>query len=166
MTELISAITLLFLLLAFSTHVFGLPANWFIIAILGILSWLSPDVDIPLTTFIIYSFAALFGEGVEFALQAFGARKYGASRSGNWGAIGGAVLGAILGAPLFFGLGALLGAVGGAYLGCLGLEVWKGRPLPEARRAAMGAMLGKVMGMAVKIGIGIVLLVQSVGLLF
>ena len=166
MTTLISAITLLFLLLAFATHVFGLPANWFIIAILAMWAWLSPAADIQLTTFIIYSLAALFGEGVEFALQAFGARKYGASRSGNWGAIGGAVLGAILGAPLFFGLGALFGAVAGAYLGCLGLEMWKGRPSTEARRAAMGAMLGKVMGMAVKIGIGIVLLFQAVGLLF
>ena len=166
MTALIASITFLFLILAFSTHVFGLPANWFIIAILAIWAWLSPDADISLTTFIMYSLAALFGEGVEFALQAFGARKYGASRSGNWGAIGGAILGAILGAPLFFGLGALLGAVGGAYLGCLGIELWKGRPLFEARRAAMGAMLGKVMGMAVKIGIGIVLLVQAAGLLF
>lgn len=166
MSALIASITLLFLIIAFTTHVFGLPANWFIIAILAIWAWLSPDADIPLTTFVIYSLAALFGEAVEFALQAFGARKYGASRSGNWGAIGGAVLGAILGAPLLFGLGALFGAVGGAYLGCLGVELWKKRPLAEARRAAMGAMLGKVMGMAVKIGIGIVLLVQAVGLLF
>jgi hypothetical protein len=45
MTALIASITFLFLILAFSTHVFGLPANWFIIAILAIWAWLSPDAD-------------------------------------------------------------------------------------------------------------------------
>jgi hypothetical protein len=166
MTLLLNSITALFLLLAFATHVFGLPANWFIIAILALWAWVVPYADIPLTTFALFSLAALVGEIVEFGLQSFGAHKYGATRSGNWGALGGAILGAILGAPFFLGLGALIGAVGGAYLGCLGIELLNKRPLPEARQAAVGAMLGKVLGMAIKIGIGIVLLIQSFKLLF
>jgi uncharacterized protein YqgC (DUF456 family) len=166
MITLLSSFTAFLLLAAFLTHILGLPANWFILAILALWAWLVPHADIPLTTFAFFTLAALVGELVEFALQSFGAHKYGATRSGNWGALGGAILGAIIGAPFFLGLGALVGAVGGAYLGCLGIELINKRPLPEAKQAALGAMLGKVLGMAVKIGIGIVLLIQSFKLLF
>ncbi|MBP9944593.1 MAG: DUF456 domain-containing protein [Desulfomicrobium sp.] len=98
-------------------------------------------------------------------LQIFGARKYGASSSGNWGALAGAFAGAIFCAPFFFGLGALLGAIGGAYFGCLGVEMFKGRSFHQAKVAAWGAMVGKVLGLAVKIGIGIALMVKSLQLL-
>ena len=166
MTLFISAVIFLVLLLAFTTHVFGLPANWIIIAILWIWDWVTPGASIPLEMYLVFLGAAFLGECIEFGLQAFGARKYGASRSGNWGAIAGAIAGAIFGAPFFFGLGALAGAVLGAYLGCLGIELMNGRPGIEARRAALGAMLGKVLGLAVKIGIGVVLLVQAFGAMF
>ena len=166
MTLFISALIFLILLIAFSTHVFGLPANWLIIAILWIWDLMTPGTTIPLNMYLIFLGAAFLGECVEFVLQSAGARKYGASSSGNWGAIAGAIAGAIFGAPFFLGLGALAGAVLGAYLGCLGIELLNDRPLPEARRAAMGAMLGKVLGMAVKLGIGVVLLVQSFGAMF
>jgi hypothetical protein len=163
---LINYLAALLLLLAFATHLFGLPANWLIIAILALWAWVAPHADIPLATYALFALAALVGELVEFGLQSFGAHKYGATRSGNWGALGGAILGAIFGAPFLFGLGALVGAVGGAYLGCLGIELLNNRPFPEAKQAAIGAMLGKALGMAVKIGIGIVLLFQSFKVLF
>ena len=166
MTTIISSLTLLLLLLAFSTHIFGLPANWFIIAILALWDWLAPDSSLSFNTLLIFTGMAFIGECIEFVLQAFGAQKYGASRSGNWGAILGAIAGALLGAPFLFGLGALAGAIGGAYLGCLGIELLNNRPLAEAKQAAWGAMLGKVLGMSLKIGIGIVLLVQAADLLF
>jgi len=166
MTFFISAVIFLVLLLAFTTHIFGLPANWIIIAILWGWDWMTPGVSIPVSTYLVYLGIAFLGECIEFALQAFGARKYGASRSGNWGAIAGAIAGAIFGAPFFFGLGALVGAVLGAYLGCLVIEMMNGRPSVEARRAALGAMLGKVMGLSVKIGIGVILLVQAFGTMF
>jgi uncharacterized protein YqgC (DUF456 family) len=166
MTFFISAAIFLVLLLAFTTHIFGLPANWIIIAILWGWDWMTPGVTIPVSTYLVYLGIAFFGECIEFGLQAFGARKYGASRSGNWGAIGGAIAGAIFGAPFFLGLGALVGAVLGAYLGCLVIELMNGRPSVEARRAALGAMLGKVMGLSVKIGIGVILLVQAFDTMF
>ena len=166
MTTIISSLTLLLLLLAFSTHIFGFPANWLIIAILALWDWLAPNSTLSLNTLLVFAGMAFVGECIEFGLQAFGAQKYGASRSGNWGAILGAIAGAILGAPFLFGLGALAGAIGGAYFGCLGVELLNKRPLADAKQAAWGAMVGKVLGMALKIGIGIVLLVQAVDLLF
>lgn len=166
MTTLLSISVLFLIITAFALHVFGLPANWLIIAILWVWDLLSPDASIPVRTYALFIGAAVLGECVEFGLQILGARKYGASSAGNWGAIGGAIAGAILGAPFFLGLGALAGAVIGAYFGCLGVELLNHRPAHEARQAAMGAMLGKVLGMAVKIGIGVVLLVQAFDLLF
>ena len=166
MTIFISVLIYLVLLIAFATHIFGLPANWIIIAVLWTWDWMNPDVTLSLKMYVLFIVAAFLGECVEFALQAAGARKYGASRSGNWGAIAGAIAGAIFGAPFFLGLGALCGAVLGAYFGCLGIELLNHRPLAEAKQAAWGAMLGKVLGLAVKIGIGVVLLVQAFSALF
>ena len=166
MTTLLASLVFLLIVFAFALHVFGLPANWLIIAILWVWDLLNPDLSISVRSYALFVGAAVFGECVEFGLQTLGARKYGASRSGNWGAVGGAIAGAVFGAPLFLGLGALVGAVLGAYLGCLGIELLNRRPAHEARQAALGAMLGKVMGMAVKIGIGAMLLVQAFDALF
>ena len=165
MSITLAIITFLLLVLAFTTHVFSFPANWFIILILGVWSWFTPQSSFTPNTLFVFVGVALAGEVVEFVLQIVGARKYGASSSGNWGAFAGAISGAILGAPFLLGLGALLGAVAGAYVGCLGVELLNERSYAEAKRAAVGAMIGKVLGMAVKIGIGIAFLVHAFGML-
>lgn len=166
MSTFIAAFVFLLLITAFSTHVFGLPANWLVILILWIWDLLNPEVSIPLQTYLLFLGFSFLGECIEFGLQTVGAKKYGASRSGNWGAIAGAIAGAIFGAPFLLGLGALVGAVVGAYFGCLGIELLNKRPVHEAKQAAWGAMLGKVLGLSVKIGIGAVLLVQSFDFMF
>ncbi len=67
----------------------------------------------------------------------------------------------ILFAPLFFGLGAVLGAVAGAYGGCLAVELlWKKREKGVAHQAAVGAMFGKILGLSLKMGVGVLLMVQ------
>lgn len=166
MSTLLAILTFFLLVLAFFTHVFSFPANWFIILILGGWSWFNPESGLTLNTLFVFVAVALAGEVVEFVLQTMGARKYGASSSGNWGAFVGAIGGAILGAPFFLGLGALFGAIGGAFAGCLGVELLNERSFAEAKRAAIGAMIGKVLGLAIKIGIGIVFLVHAFGVLF
>jgi uncharacterized protein YqgC (DUF456 family) len=166
MSAFIAAFVFLLLITAFATHVFGLPANWLIILILWIWDLLNPEVTIPVQTYLLFLVFSFLGECIEFGLQTVGAKKYGASRSGNWGAIAGAIAGAIFGAPFLLGLGALAGAVIGAYFGCLGIELLNKRPVHEAKQAAWGAMLGKVLGLSVKIGIGATLLVQSFDVLF
>jgi uncharacterized protein YqgC (DUF456 family) len=166
MSTTLAIITFFLLVLAFFTHVFSFPANWFIILILGVWSLFSPGSSFTLNTLFIFVAVALAGEVVEFFLQTIGARKYGATSSGNWGAFVGAICGAILGAPFLLGLGALFGAIAGAYAGCLGVELLNERSFAEAKRAAMGAMIGKVLGLAIKIGIGIAFLVHAFGVLF
>ena len=134
-------------------HIFTLPANWVMLGLLAVWKFLFP-ASFDWSFVLLLGGIAAIGEGIEFAGQFFGAKKYGATGKGNLGGVIGAIAGAIFGAPFFFGFGALLGALGGAYAGCLLAERLSGRTLTEARVAALGSFYGKALGMTAKIGAG------------
>ncbi|MBQ3058881.1 MAG: DUF456 domain-containing protein [Desulfovibrio sp.] len=136
-------------------NIFGLPANWIVVALVAVWKALHPAAEsMGLTFWVMLIGLALLGEALEMALQIVKAKRYGSSSAGTFAGMVGAIVGAILLAPLFFGLGALLGALGGAWLGCLLMELLKGRPMREALDAAMGAMLGRFLGTVCKCGAG------------
>lgn len=89
-----------------------------------------------------------------------GQKKYGLSGRGNIGSFIGAIAGAILGVPFLFGIGALIGGILGAYVGGLVFELLGGKTFSQSRQAALGAMLGKLLGIIAKLsaGIGIIVL--------
>lgn len=147
----------LFIILCFGVlglHVFSLPANWVLLALVAGWKAVHPAMDLTWTGFAGLAALALVAEVLEFVIQLKGSKKYGASGKGNFGGIIGAIVGAILGAGFLFGLGALPGALVGAYGGCLLVEVLMGRNFEEARAAAWGAMWGKFFGLTVKAGLG------------
>jgi uncharacterized protein YqgC (DUF456 family) len=72
-----------------------------------------------------------------------GAKKYGASRWGIYGSIGGMVLGAF-----FSPLGMLLGA----FIGAVFVEWMVSRKKGHALRAGWGIFVGTILGMALKLG--------------
>ncbi|WP_045222203.1 DUF456 domain-containing protein [Desulfonatronum thioautotrophicum] len=150
-----------FLGLLLTLHVFGLPANWLILAAMAAWGWLNPDFAGGLGFFAILFALCVLGEVVEFAAQVYGGRRYGGSRKGAWAAVIGAIIGGVLGAPFFFGLGAVPGSFLGAYLGSLLIELGQGYPPAAARRAAWGAMWNKVFGTVVKICVGVWMIVLS-----
>lgn len=161
MATVLAVVFLVLMVLSLGLHLFSLPGNWLIIGLLLLWRMLTPEVApaMDMTFFIVVGGLALLGELLEFVVQMLGAKKYGGSGKGNWGGIIGAIAGAIVGAPFFFGLGALIGALGGAYAGCLALELGQGRSLDVASHAAKGAFLGKFLGMGLKFGIGVCLIV-------
>lgn len=142
-------------------HLFSLPANWVVLALAAAWAWLHPGIPGGMTWLFVGLLAVLTlaGEAAEFAAQAWGAKKYGASGKGNLGGLLGALLGAIFGAPFLLGLGALVGALAGAFAGCLFFEILHGKDLPEARHAAMGAFYGKALGLTLKISLGAVMVI-------
>ncbi|MBN2141024.1 MAG: DUF456 domain-containing protein [Desulfovibrionaceae bacterium] len=156
-----AALFILILFAVLGLHVFTLPANWVILTLLAVWKWLHPEGDMTWTFVGLMAGLAVAGEGLEFASQALGAKKFGASGRGNLGGIIGAVLGAVLGAPLLFGLGAVIGALAGAFAGCLISERVHGRPMDQAWRAAWGSFWGKALGLTVKISLGAVMLALS-----
>jgi uncharacterized protein len=90
----------------------------------------------------------LLSYAVEFAGGYFGAKRFGATK---WGAFG-AMLGAIVG--LFFPFpGLIIGPIVGAVAG----ELLAGKRLVGAGRAGWGTLLGNLAGMLGKLTIGLVM---------
>ncbi len=87
-------------------------------------------------------FLTLVSYAIDFAGGLFGARRFGATRWGLWGAFFGAVVG------IFFSLpGLLLGPIVGAVVG----ELIGGQRLHAAGRAGWGTLLGNLAAMLGKI---------------
>ena len=144
-------------------HFLSMPANFLIFGMLVLWKYIYPaqSADMDTMFFVITGGLILLGEVLEFISQMTGAKKYGGSKKGNIGGIIGAICGAIMGAPFFLGLGALFGALAGAYAGCLVFEIAHGRTMSEAMTAAKGAFYGKFLGMSIKFGIGVFVVVYG-----
>lgn len=90
----------------------------------------------------------LLSYALEFASGYFGAKKFGASK---WGAFG-AMVGAIVG--LFFGIPGLIVA---PIIGAIAGEIVAGKRLVSAGRAGWGTLLGNLVGLIGKLTIGLVM---------
>ncbi len=87
---------------------------------------------------------------LDYWVGAAGAKKYGASSAGVWGALIGTVVGIFT--MGFFGIifGPLIGAVAG--------ELLAGKPQRQALNAGMGAFLGFLAGSLFKLVLGLVMI--------
>jgi uncharacterized protein YqgC (DUF456 family) len=141
---------------AVGLNVFSLPGNWLMAVMALVVSWLSgwtaphPWVLIPVAVVL------LVAEGVEFAGSIVGARKFGASNTATWAAMFGAIAGAIIGVPFIPVVGTVVGALLGAFLAAWIVELIQKRPVGAASWAALGAALGRGVGLVAKIGCGLV----------
>ena len=162
MSALVAGLFIAMLVCVLLLHVFGLPANWILAGLVGIWRLFHPEAEWGLLFLGGLVVLAIVGEVAEFLFQAWSTKRYGGTSKGMWAAIIGAIAGSILGAPFLLGVGALVGAVFGAFAGCFIMERLSGLPTPEALDAAMGAMWGKVLGMVVKVGLGVIMLSLSV----
>lgn len=161
MSFALAALFLAVLLACLGLHVFGLPGNWVLLALVALWDYAYAPVHFGGGFWLLLIGMAVAGEVLEFGIQFLGARRYGATVQGNLGGVIGALAGAILCAPLLFGFGALLGAVAGAFLGCYTFERLHGRDNAAALVAARGALFGKVLGLAAKTGCGVVMWVAA-----
>jgi uncharacterized protein len=91
---------------------------------------------------------ALLSYALEFAGGYFGAKRFGATK---WGAFG-ALIGGIVG--LFF---SLPGLIAGPIVGAIAGELVAGKRLVSAGRAGWGTLLGNLAGMVGKLTIGLVM---------
>jgi hypothetical protein len=163
MAEAGAILFILLLLLCWATNFFSLPANWINLLFLALWKWTHADtMEGGWLFFGVLALLAAVAEVIEFFSQVWGAKRYGATGKGSWGAFLGALAGALFGAPFFFGIGALVGAVAGAFAGSLLLELLSGRVPSEALRASKGAMFGRILGFVAKAGFGMVMISLSV----
>jgi len=80
---------------------------------------------------------------IDYLLPLFGAKRYGASKWGIWGAIGGMMIG------IFF---SSFGMILGAFIGAVLVEWFVSRKEGQALRAGWGIIMGSLLGMVLKLG--------------
>ena len=138
----------------------GLPGLWVIL--LGIIGygWLTDFQTLSAGFLILAVVLALLGEVLESWIGFRFARKYGGSSRAGWGALVGGLIGAIVGVPVPI-LGSVVGGFVGAFVGAAVFEYTRVRRLEGSAKAGWGAVLGRAAAAAVKMGLGVVLVVSS-----
>jgi uncharacterized protein YqgC (DUF456 family) len=136
----------------------GLPGLWVMIGLALLYDVLVTPSVFGLATIVGTAALALVAEVVEFMLGVRYTRRYGGSRRAGWGSVAGGLIGAVIGVPVPV-VGPMIGAFVGAFVGALAAEYTVARNADVARRAATGAVLGRAAAVAVKVGIGCLILV-------
>jgi uncharacterized protein len=131
---------------------FGLPGTWIIAAAALGYQLLVPG-SISMITVGAVIVLALVGEFLEFSLTAKYTKKYGGSRRASWGAVIGGMIGAFIGVPVPL-VGPVIGAFAGAFVGAFVGEFSRAGEGGAATRVATGALIGRAVAAAMKIGIG------------
>lgn len=155
--------------LAWASTAFALPGNWLMVVFAALYAFVLPAEMHPRVSWTVVAVTlglAILGEALEFIAGAAGAAKHGGSRRGVVLAVGGAFVGSLVGAALASPIpiiGPLIGAVGGGALGgfagaYLG-ESGTNRPHAERIAIGKGAMIGRLLGTAGKLLIGVLMLV-------
>jgi len=136
----------------------GLPGLWLIV--LGVIGygWLTGFQTVGVATIGIVVALAMAGELVEAWAGFKLARRHGGSSRAGWGAVIGGIAGAIVGVPVPI-VGSVIGAFVGAFAGAAAFEYAGARSLDGATRAGWGAVLGRAFGAAVKVALGLVIMV-------
>jgi uncharacterized protein YqgC (DUF456 family) len=139
---------------------FGLPGTWVIL--LGILGygWLTDFQTLSVWFLALMIVLAFLGEVFETWIGFRYAQKYGGSSRAGWGALVGGLVGAIVGVPVPI-IGSVVGGFVGAFVGAALFEYTRARQSGVAAKAGWGAVLGRAAAVAVKMGLGVVLVVGS-----
>ena len=111
---------------------------------------LGPDKSVGWRTLSILVLLTLATYALDFLGGYFGAKYFGATKWGTFGAIVGALLG------LFFGI---LGLFVGPVIGAVAGEFIAGKRMIDAGRAGWGSLLGNLAGMVGKLLIGLAMIV-------
>ena len=139
----------------------GLPGTWLILGVAVGYAALTQE-SIGWINIVLLGVLAVVGEVLEFMLSGRYARKYGGSKRAGWGAIIGGMVGAFAGVPVPI-VGSMIGAFIGAFVGALLFELAGGSRAGAATRVATGALLGRVVSAAMKVGIGFVMAAWVIG---
>ena len=139
---------------------FGLPGLWVIL--LGILGygWLTDFQTLSVWVLGLMIGLAILGEVFESWIGFRYAKRYGGSSRAGWGALVGGLIGAIVGVPIPV-VGSVIGGFVGAFVGAALFEYTKARQVEGSAKAGWGAVLGRAAAAAVKMGIGVVMLVGA-----
>jgi uncharacterized protein len=138
----------------------GLPGLWVIV--LGIVGygWLTDFQTMSATFLVVILVLAVLGEVFETWIGFRFAKRYGGSSRAGWGALAGGLVGAIIGVPVPI-IGSVVGGFVGAFAGAAVFEYSRARQSGVAAKAGWGAVLGRAAAAAVKMAVGVVMVVWA-----
>ncbi len=138
----------------------GLPGLWVIL--LGIIGygWLTDFQTMSGGFLILMIGLAILAEVFEAWVGFRFAQRYGGSKRAGWGALVGGLVGAIVGVPVPV-IGSVIGGFAGAFVGAALFEFTRARQSGVAAKAGWGAVLGRAAAAAVKMGVGVVMVVGA-----
>lgn len=150
--DLVNILFLLMLAFGLVSNFLSIPGN-FIIALNTFWYGIATGFEkVSLSFFVTLIVIAAAIEFAEYLIIALGAKRYGASRWGVVGAILGGIIGGLSGftfSPIF---GAITGGFIGVIVGTMLLElIIRGRNIKVAFHAMLGALIGKVGGLTIKV---------------
>lgn len=148
-------------LIGLALIVFGLPGLWVEVAAFIGYAWLTGFTTVGTAAILLVVGLALLAELAELLLGGRFARRYGGGRRAAWGAIVGGIVGAMVGLPIPF-IGSVIGAMLGSFSGAFLLELTRRQGASPALRVGWGALLGWCTAIALKVGVGVVILVFTV----
>jgi uncharacterized protein YqgC (DUF456 family) len=148
------SILTLVLILSLVLIALGLPGLWLMIASAVVYNITTHTDAIGWFSLIVVTILAIIAEIIEFTLSAKYARKFGGSRRAGWGAMLGGMVGAFMGVPIPI-VGMLIGAFVGSFAGALVGELTTGSSGRDSARVATGALIGRALATAMKMGVGI-----------
>ncbi len=139
---------------------FSLPGTWFMLITTALFAWWRWDEGLfSGWTLIVVAVLALVGELIEFLAGMVGARKAGASWQASIVGLFGALVGAVAGTVVFPVpiVGTILGTCLGAGLCVWAVEASRGEHPDRSMQSAVGAGMGKFLGIVGKFGVGILI---------
>lgn len=143
----------------------GLPGTFLQVGAALALTLLTDGARLGWSWVVFFTVLALFGEVVEFVSGQWGARRFGGSRHAAWGALAGGIVGAIVGGIPVPIVGSVIASFIGTFLGALAGEMYGRRQAHLDLRVGVGALVGRVIGVATKLSIGLFMLIVSAAVL-
>jgi uncharacterized protein len=140
---------------AWLSTLIGAPGGLLMLLVAGIYAWATGFREVNIATLGWLAAFAIPSEILDQLLGFWAARRYGASWTGLFGGFVGSMLGAALMGSVLPLIGVVLGALLGGFVGAYVAEYASQRDSPAALRAAWGSFLGRIAGIALKMGAGL-----------
>lgn len=138
----------------------GLPGVWLqIVAAVG-LAGLGTIAWQWVAGFVVLAFV---GEVGEMASGRWGTRRFGGGAASGWGALLGGIIGAIVGGIPVPIIGSVIASFVGTFVGAVAGEMYGLRRAMPTLRVGFGAVIGRVVGVAVKLWCAGVIFATSLG---
>ncbi len=137
----------------------GLGGTFVILGIAVILALATGFARVEWVTLVVLAILAAIGEILESVLGVVAVRRFGASKWAMLGTFLGGLVGGVAGTGMMPIVGSLIGAFAGSFAGAFIGELAYRRHVNGSLRAGWGAFLGRVLAVAIKFEIGVIMVV-------